>query len=311
MASLIRIFTIIISLVIGWSLIFIPLFLTIYLIWYFFLMPAVSAGFLPMPPNPWPIVDNIVISGIFLFLGISVLYLLMPVQTVIRAMMKGIPREKLTPSHPLTILVSELSKQMGLPMPSVYIYQDRPNAFALSSALTNAVGFSDELLELLSPDELRWVIAHELAHIKRFDSGANGLWLASSHVLDLGYHFHTRLMRMFFGSILETRANMLILSILFLPFIIIGQLSRLLLKTSRFIFLFFDRIFVRGTEYNADELATLTVGGASGFNALRKLDHGVEPDFNGLLATHPTTDKRLQHMEKVESRRLKELQASA
>jgi len=306
MASLLRILFTIASLVAGWSMIFVPLFLVVYFIWYFFLMPAVTAGFLPMPPNPWPIIDVIVVSGLLLFLGLSSLYLMTPVNIVIREIFKGIPREKLTKTHPLTVLVSELAAQMNAPMPTVYIYKDgSPNAFAMSSTLTNAVAFSDQLIEFLNADELRWVIAHELAHIKNFDSGANGLWLASSHLLDMSSRLHHRLLRMFFGAVIETRANMVMLSILFLPFALVGWISRLLFKASRFVFLLFDKMFVRGAEYSADELATLTVGGQAGYNTLKKLDHGIEPDFQGLLATHPTTEKRLKHLEKIEAKRIK------
>jgi heat shock protein HtpX len=67
--------------------------------------------------------------------------------------------------------VEELTGRSGLPMPKVYIIPgDQPNAFATGrNPNHSAVAVTEGILRLLSRDELRGVLAHELSHIKNRD----------------------------------------------------------------------------------------------------------------------------------------------
>lgn len=82
--------------------------------------------------------------------------------------------QKLTQrDHPVLYqIVDELRTQAGLPMPKVYLIpQQQPNAFATGrSPNHSAVAVTEGIMRLLSRDELRSVIAHELAHIKHRDT---------------------------------------------------------------------------------------------------------------------------------------------
>ena len=68
-------------------------------------------------------------------------------------------------------MVRELTTRADLPMPSLYVIpQDQPNAFATGrSPKRSAVAVTRGIMRLLSEDELRGVISHELAHIRNRD----------------------------------------------------------------------------------------------------------------------------------------------
>jgi heat shock protein HtpX len=68
-------------------------------------------------------------------------------------------------------MVRELTTRADIPMPRLYmIPSDQPNAFATGrSPSHSAVAVTEGITKLLSEDELRGVIAHELAHIRNRD----------------------------------------------------------------------------------------------------------------------------------------------
>jgi heat shock protein HtpX len=67
--------------------------------------------------------------------------------------------------------VADLAQRAGLPMPRLYrIPSDQPNAFATGRGPSrSAVAVTDGLMRLLPRDEIRGVLAHELAHIRNRD----------------------------------------------------------------------------------------------------------------------------------------------
>jgi heat shock protein HtpX len=68
-------------------------------------------------------------------------------------------------------MVRELCTRADLPMPSLHVIpQEQPNAFATGRNPKNsAVAVTAGIMKRLSEDELRGVIAHELAHIRNRD----------------------------------------------------------------------------------------------------------------------------------------------
>jgi heat shock protein HtpX len=68
-------------------------------------------------------------------------------------------------------IVGELVNKASLPMPKVYIMEnDTPNAFATGRNPEHAaVAVTDGILRILSKEELKGVIGHELSHIQHRD----------------------------------------------------------------------------------------------------------------------------------------------
>ena len=68
-------------------------------------------------------------------------------------------------------MVRGLAQRADLPMPRVYLIdEDQPNAFATGRNPENSVvAVTEGILRLLSPEELKGVLAHEIAHIANRD----------------------------------------------------------------------------------------------------------------------------------------------
>lgn len=74
-------------------------------------------------------------------------------------------------------MVEELARNAGIPKPRICIVpEEAPNAFATGRNPQHAVvAVTDGILRLLSPDELRGVLAHELGHIANRDILVQGI----------------------------------------------------------------------------------------------------------------------------------------
>jgi len=69
-------------------------------------------------------------------------------------------------------IVRDLAKRANMPMPKVYVMDNpQPNAFATGRNPQNAaVAATTGLLNSLTPEEVAGVMAHELAHIRNYDT---------------------------------------------------------------------------------------------------------------------------------------------
>lgn len=90
-----------------------------------------------------------------------------------RIVLKMYGARELTPNDApeLFRMTEELTQRAQLPMPKLYMIEgDQPNAFATGRDPQHAaVAVTEGITRLLTRDELRGVIAHELAHIKNRD----------------------------------------------------------------------------------------------------------------------------------------------
>ncbi|MBN1793313.1 zinc metalloprotease HtpX [Candidatus Woesearchaeota archaeon] len=74
--------------------------------------------------------------------------------------------------HEVIPVVREVAHKAGIPMPKVYLVESAtPNAFATGrSPSHSAVAVTSGIMSLLSEEELKGVIAHEVSHIKNRDT---------------------------------------------------------------------------------------------------------------------------------------------
>jgi heat shock protein HtpX len=89
---------------------------------------------------------------------------------IVLAMYRAQPLEE-SQAPGLYSIVRELAAEAQVPMPRVYMIPDEtPNAFATGRNPQNAaVAVTEGLWRLLTPDEIRGVLAHEMAHVKNRD----------------------------------------------------------------------------------------------------------------------------------------------
>jgi heat shock protein HtpX len=210
-------------------------------------------------------------------------------------------------------LVRDVSHRAKLPMPRLYIIDSlQPNAFATGRSEHHAaVAFTTGILSLLSKDELRGVIAHELSHIKNKDILITTIAATIAGVIS--YLASMAQWAMIFSGFGGSRDNdsgknlvgLLILAIL-TP--ILATLLQLALSRSR--------------EYLADETGAATLkDGKALASALEKLEKGVSKhrlahsdpataslficnplNAKGLISlfsTHPPISKRVERLQKM------------
>ena len=209
-------------------------------------------------------------------------------------------------------IVRELTSNAKLPMPRVYITpQNSPNAFATGRNPKHAaVCVTQGILNILSREELKGVIAHELAHIKNRDTlimtvaatiaGAIMMLASWARWAAIFGGFHSRGGR-------SKDSNMF--GYIFM--LIVAPLAAMLIQLA----------ISRSREYAADRRAVSVARSAAGLaSALLKLEKGVKAHpihanhatahlfivnplrgggIAGLFSTHPPIQERVKRLQNI------------
>ena len=201
-------------------------------------------------------------------------------------------------------MVRELTTRADLPMPRLYVIpSDQPNAFATGRGPKHAaVAVTSGITKLLSEDELRGVISHELAHIRNRDiltqSVAAGI---GSAITWIAY------MLLWFGGDDES------------PLGLIGSLALVLLAPLAASLI--QLAVSRQREYSADATGASICGNPESLaSALLRLEEGAkampmqvnqatEPLYivkpfsgggiAGLFSTHPPIEERVRRLRQM------------
>jgi len=205
----------------------------------------------------------------------------------------------------LLMTISKLSAKAGLKMPEVGIFEGAPNAFATGWNRNDAlVAVSTGLLEMMDPQEIEGVLAHEISHIKHCDIITMTLMQG---VLNTFVIFISRIIADIVSPKNEEgEANpFAYMAISFVLEMIFSLFATAILMW-----------FSRYREFKADEGAVRLDGKEGIYNALAKL--GAIPKeqlalpegmkafgivgfvLSSLFASHPPIEERLRHIESLE-----------
>jgi heat shock protein HtpX len=180
-------------------------------------------------------------------------------------------------------MVQNLSQRAALPMPRVYVVPSAaPNAFATGRSPSNAVvAVTTGLVNLLSPEELNGVMAHELAHVEHRDTliGAIAATIAGAITLlaQSARIFGVPEQRDEHG---RERSNMIVILLMIFLAPFAAVLIRMAISRSREY-----AADARGAEISGQPLALAS--------ALRKLDTASRSTPLFQAEAHPTTTHML------------------
>jgi len=201
-------------------------------------------------------------------------------------------------------IVREVCQRAGIPKPKVYLIpSSHPNAFATGRNPSNAsVAVTSGILKLLNEEELKGVIAHEVAHIRNYDILISTI--AATLAGAITYLAYIARFAFFFGGDDEEGRN----PFAFLLIAILAPLAALLVQLA----------ISRQREFLADETgARITRNPLALARALEKLAYGtskiplranpatshmftVAPfkggGINSLFSTHPPIEERIRRL---------------
>lgn len=199
-------------------------------------------------------------------------------------------------------MVRELTTRAGLPMPKLYVIpQEQPNAFATGrNHEHSAVAVTQGIMKLLSEDELRGVLAHELAHIRNRD-----ILIQSVVATIAGAITYIAYMMMWFGGDNDSPLGL----VASLALVLLAPIAATIIQLS----------ISRQREYSADASGAEICGNPESLaSALLRLEEGAEAipmqvnqaseplyivkpfkagGIAGLFSTHPPIEERIARLQ--------------
>ena len=199
-------------------------------------------------------------------------------------------------------MVADLASRAGMPVPAVYIIdEDQPNAFATGRNPENAaVAATTGLMRRLSREEVAGVMAHELAHIRNYDTAIMTVTATFAGAISMLANF-----ALFFGNRRDS------------PLGIIGLLAMMILAPMAAALV--QMAISRSREYEADRVGAEICGNPHWLaDALERIQAGAARiDLNSaernpatahmfiinplhahahdrLFSTHPATENRVR-----------------
>ena len=298
MYATIRFLTAMLALAAGWVTGIFALLGVVWGVWLFLSGVGFLARTIAAPPPFIPLAVVAVFLPI-LFLGLSlVIFVCLPARWVMSVFVARSHTQRAPDGAAVAEECKVLAGRLNMRTPAVFVYaSDALNAWALSTLFGSVVAVSSGLLAKLPPVQRQWVLAHELAHIKYFDSGAAAFWASSNRVVRFGWTVHHWLVNGTAQVLDALRLPFVVWTTLTAPLFVLSYALIAADVVARGVFRIVDRLIGRAMEYRADRVASRLVGVPSGIAVLSALPTGIAPSF-GLFATHPTTQRRLRRLQR-------------
>lgn len=275
----------------------------------FFLLIGIGAGY-TFFNNP--------VAGILIISAVGFIYTFIMIKQSTNIVMRlnNAHEIKNKNEYPLLFnIVEELSIIAKVPMPKIYIINDRsPNAFATGNSPEHAaVAITRGLLEQLNREELTGVMAHEMGHIRNYDIRLQTIVLALSSIVTMVVNYSYFFGRFNRRSNNNNNKNESILEIVIMVISILTLILGPLIST------IIQLALSRNREYLADATAVEFTRNPQGLiSALRKIENAPalkdvpeqsaalyitnpfkKESKDSLFATHPTTENRIKRLEKM------------
>jgi heat shock protein HtpX len=249
-------------------------------------------------------IGGIQIAGVFLLIALAMNFVAYWFSDKIAIASAGAKPLTEQQAPALYQMVRELTTRAGLPMPKLYmIPSEQPNAFATGrNPKHSAVAVTSGITKLLSEDELRGVISHELAHVRNRDILTQSVASAIGAMITyLAYFF------LWFGGDDDSPLGL----VGSLALVILAPLSASLIQLA----------VSRQREYSADATGAQICGNPESLaSALLRLEEGakampmqvnqateplyiVKPFAGGgiasLFSTHPPIEERVRRLRQM------------
>jgi heat shock protein HtpX len=201
-------------------------------------------------------------------------------------------------------MIREMTTRAGLPMPSLYVIpQQQPNAFATGrNPKHSAVAATQGLLDMMSDEELKGVLGHELTHVRNHDI------LITTIAASIGGAItYLAYMLMWFGGDDNSPLSL----VASLALVLLAPIAAALIQMA----------VSRQREFAADAGGAELCGNPESLaNALLRLEGGVEASpmqvnqateplyivkpfkaggIAGLFSTHPPTEERVRRLRQM------------
>lgn len=300
MYAVLRLFISLGLLALGWGIIIFSLVGVFWFVWdYFsginFLTEAV--------PPPIPLAALLAFTSWIPFVLLIVfllLFMFLPARWVMEVFVHKTIHEQIPKEHTVALEVKKLADEMGIEAPKIYIYENEtPGAWAYATFWGAIIGVSHGLLITLGRDQIRWVIAHELAHIRNFDAGTGAFWVSVVKVQHFAWAIHRFVINFCLLGAQGLQLHLVLVAIISMPILLVSYLAIVADYISKKLFLIVDRYIGRQMEYRADAIASEYVHPTHGIEVLAKISNGIEPGF-GMFASHPSTIKRISRLQKLQ-----------
>jgi heat shock protein HtpX len=187
-------------------------------------------------------------------------------------------------------IVRELTSAANMPMPTLYVTPDRqPNAFATGRNPDHAaVAVTQGILDILSWEELRGVLAHEISHVGNRDILIGSV--AAAVAMGITFVARMAMWGAMFGGGRDDDSNANPLALL--AFSLLAPLAAAVIQMA----------LSRSREYEADRTGARLIGdGEPLARALAKLEQGakafpmnVDPAQASKYIVNPLTGRRVQ-----------------